>query len=759
MATSLEHRHDHAVVPFTGVLDWPQCIDLVAAVDTAIGVYFYRTVEIVVTSPGGDAYALAFLISALARWRDQGVRVRTRVSALARSAAAILVALGDDRVADPGSTLQFHHPHASISEEELTARQGSKLVSDLQRVDDDLLRHVVDRALADPTSRISKGRHGAESSDRDVLQQLWTTIGQSGEAPPRKVRVLANAIGKAVDKAIRNEDRTTLTRIYRRLLDTDRSISAALAFTLGLVDRIGPDHSDAPRSAGTPWVQIPEWRALFPPTGDVPREILTRHALILGETGAGKTASAILPIVSAVASALPDRVAATLIIDPKHEIAPVLQRLAPERLRHLATGEVALNLMAGPRWQLDEDLAAGKWLSAATRILCRVASFVPQNPARVLLRHAPGSYDEFFDREGVALSLVVLSFVLMVTSPGSPRAAEWLGEDQKAIHFVEQLRARSSGLAGARGPNAVALAAWFLDGPVLNFNEGSGGDWLFTRIAKAALARWGEESEAHDVLRRIIDYWDGISQIRAQYAGVRATARIVCADFAAPSIATTVYFGCEAGYVSVEGTVANVDFSRLVAPDGGGAVILFQPARDDLDVLVARALKATFFEAVLSDPDRLRGSSDLPLVTYIADEAHRFVTSDIVHGEQSFLDTCRAFGGCCVLACQSLSSLEHALSQGGGNTTQNEAAVSILWTNTGSKLLFRTTDPTTASRLHELCPIRPGMPPVSKVRPLATLAPGESYALLADGRFERRQLAQFQEPSLEISRSRQARKR
>ena len=92
MATSLEHRHDHVVVPFTGMLDWPSCIDLVACVDTAIGTYFYRTVEILVTSPGGDAHALAFLISALARWRDQGVCVRTRVSALARSAAAILVA-------------------------------------------------------------------------------------------------------------------------------------------------------------------------------------------------------------------------------------------------------------------------------------------------------------------------------------------------------------------------------------------------------------------------------------------------------------------------------------------------------------------------------------------------------------------------------------------------------------------------------------------------------------------------------------------
>ena len=43
----------------------------------------------------------------------------------------------------------------------------------------------------------------------------------------------------------------------------------------------------------------------------------------------------------------------------------------------------------------------------------------------------------------------------------------------------------------------------------------------------------------------------------------------------------------------------------------------------------------------------------------------------------------------------------------------------------------------------QLCPERPGHPPVTRVRPLASLAVGECYALLADGRFERRQLAPF----------------
>lgn len=152
-------------------------------------------------------------------------------------------------------------------------------------------------------------------------------------------------------------------------------------------------------------------------------------------------------------------------------------------------------------------------------------------------------------------------------------------------------------------------------------------------------------------------------------------------------------------------------------------------------------------------PDRSRGSGDVPLVGYVADEFHRFVTSDLVHGEQSFLDTCRSFGAFCVLATQSVSSLEHALAQGGGSARQDEAAVSILWNNCASKLVFRTTDLRTANRVQDLCPYRPGLAGVTRVRPVSTLAPGECYAILADGRFERRRLEPFASPEPEAERA------
>ena len=96
-------------------------------------------------------------------------------------------------------------------------------------------------------------------------------------------------------------------------------------------------------------VTVPEWRGLYPPDGWVPREALCRHALVLGETGSGKTASVILPVVAAMARAQEGTLAAGLVIDPKREISPALETLAPERVHRLRPDRVMLDIMSGPR--------------------------------------------------------------------------------------------------------------------------------------------------------------------------------------------------------------------------------------------------------------------------------------------------------------------------------------------------------------------------------------------------------------------------
>ena len=750
---SFVHARDHAVVLFVGELDWEASHELVSTIETVVDTYFYTQVELVIVSPGGDVRAFDYYLGAVRAWQREGVRFRTRVISTVGSAAAVMASLGDERVAERGARLFYHHARA-YNANDITANATAELHTALRQTDERLIGHIVNRVLASPPEDAKDIPCEAERSDLEVLERLYAGLkGRDRRKSPPRRRRLARTIGRAVDRAIRDGDRDALKRIYRRLFEVETPISARLARTLRLIDRIGTRGVEDSRAAGTPGLTIPEWRVLYPPRGEVPRELLTRHTLVLGETGAGKTASCMLPVVAALARTLPERLGGALVIDPKLELGPVLEELAPGRLHHVTADRSVVNLMAGPRWSLEADLAAGRWQTAAFKVLVRVASFVRSSAARVLMDHAPGNDNsEFFSREGTSLAATVLAFLLMVTSPDAPPPEHWLEDDVGAFVFLDEFLERARETSGERGPNVLALAARALEGPLLAALDEDGvfvssvtgynrASWLFARIAKALLEHRGEKpGEARDVLRRIIEYWEPMAKVRGQYAGVRATASTICADFAAPAIARTLYFGCEPGYLSDPNAL---DFAHLVSRDAPGTLVLFQPARDGLDNLVAVALKAAFFEAVLDDPDRATGGNDLPLVGYVADEFHRFITSDPLHGEQSFLDTCRSFGAFCVLASQSVASLEHALSHGGGGYRQDESAVEILWNNTASKLVFRSTDPKTASRIDNLCPYRPGLAGLVRVRPVSTLRIGECYAALADGRFERRQLEPF----------------
>ena len=123
--------------------------------------------------------------------------------------------------------------------------------------------------------------------------------------------------------------------------------------------------------------------------------------------------------------------------------------------------------------------------------------------------------------------------------------------------------------------------------------------------------------------------------------------------------ARTLYFGIEPYYRSVmkygREDMAPLDFTAAVNDEELRSVYVFQPDLNNNNALIAKALKAFWFEAILSSRKRLEQGDTMPMVAYIADEFHRFITSDKVHGEQSFLDTCRSFGAFCALACQSIS--------------------------------------------------------------------------------------------------------
>ena len=186
MSVAFHHRHDRALVSFAGELSWETGLDLVYTIDLVIDVYFYSVVELVITSPGGNLAALRFVCDALARRRAQGVRFHTRVISRASSAAALLVCLGDERVANAGALLLFHRSRA-INVDAISAHETAELLAALSRTDEGWLVALADRALASAPGPARV--HDAERADRKVLELLWPEIRPARtKGTPRKCR-------------------------------------------------------------------------------------------------------------------------------------------------------------------------------------------------------------------------------------------------------------------------------------------------------------------------------------------------------------------------------------------------------------------------------------------------------------------------------------------------------------------------------------------------------------------------------------------
>ena len=313
-------------------------------------------------------------------------------------------------------------------------------------------------------------------------------------------------------------------------------------------------------------------------------------------------------------------------------------------------------------------------------------------------------------------------------------------------------------------PNVMALAQRALDlfftpapcGDDASDDAGYGGGVAFDRVGRRRVAQTRTvlpASRLADALRLVcgpefepirqdVRRWETLAgcgdetETSPHYVGILAFAQQAFRDFSAPGPAWTLYFGIEPDWKRLVGEdyTGIVDFAAAVNADDGCTVYVVQPQLgDDKETIIAKAMKAAFFEAVLGNRDRAAGKPK-PLIGYVADEFHRFVTAGDGHGEQSFLDTCRSFGACCVLASQSIASIEYALAGMGGHPDQNESAVSILLNNVGTKIFFRTTDEGTMRRIRPLCPSQPGFPTAVDVRPPSTLAPGQCYAALPDER-------------------------
>ena len=312
----------------------------------------------------------------------------------------------------------------------------------------------------------------------------------------------------------------------------------------------------------------------------------------------------------------------------------------------------------------------------------------------------------------------------------SPTDLPTMERETAFLTTLEHFRQHAKHHAAVRTPNIIGAAKRILN--ELFALEANGP----REIVQAMEERSGEFEAITSTIRRFTE----LREAEKQYLGCHGIASMILQDFARPGIEHTIYFGCEPTVrASTQGHPTLLDFrtDMLRSDPREGVMYIYQPSRHLHDELIAKACKALFFEAILDSPKRRKPGHDMPMAGYVADEFQQFITADRTHGEQSFLDICRSFGGFAVLACQSVASLRYALCEMEDSEHKRSSAIDIIWNNTGTKIFFRSTDEETTRRVKVISPILGDGTSVIASRPLSTLRPGECYASLPDGRFMR----------------------
>ena len=649
---------------------------------------------------------------------SSGVRLRTRALGRTSSGAALLVALGDERLAERAATLRFHGA-SMYRNGDVSAPVAAALHDKLTRANDRMLRRLVDRVLEGPHV---PGEYLARETDREVLEGLCMGARPDPDGTsPARLQMLACALGQTVDTAIGDGDRKSLAHIYGRLFQIDRPISPELAATLGLLDRAVMIDSSASLVHDTvpscPSVPIP----FASPTGELARETLIRHILVLGDDPVAATRFYLAPLLAALAAAPEGDLGTVLVLDPGPELSAVLQILPPDDLLEFPPGPLVLDLMSGSH-ELASALERGQWIRAAVLILERTLSLVPGSPARVLSENS-GRIVDLVIREGVSRAVSAVGFVLMLTSEPSHRRDAWLPDDGSDPWLCTDLIERARGGEGEHGLNILALASWL----------------LAVAPARTLTAAWeafaGLASEEWEVHRGLFDAVHALSGAGDHARAVLAVAQAVLAPFAAPGARTSLYFGCEPGLKQGE----PLDLGAIVSGSTRARFLVHMPRNDSSGALLATALKECFFEALLNAREPDSACPTAPLHGYVARNFERYVSA----ADRRFLDHCGAFA---LLASRSLSAIEHAIPDVPGAEQLLSHALSAC----GTKVFLRTTDPRTQDLVASLAPRRPGLPGLLAVRPLSGLAPNESYVARPDGPFERRRFAPWTgaEPSV-----------
>ena len=448
MSTAFYHRHDHAVIVFADTLQWTPALELVDTLDTLVELYFYALVELVVSSPGGEVRALRYVLDAMEAHRAQGVRIRTRVLSHAESAAAVLVCLGDERIASQTHgccSTQAARWTSPPSPQAAPRRFGTGSRAPTMRSSPCWSSVRCEASTPSGRSRpnLSTAQHSASSPPR------------SRKTPPPRTRPRARRPRHPCGRVRR-------PRSAHPPLPPPPSNRARRASPSSGSDHVGRRAPERPGSEEPTGLAIPEWRVLYPPEGDArlahpPHPHPRRDRRGQNRLGHPPRRRRHGPRTARA----PVRRAHHRPQTRTRTRAPIPGPTAPAPppCRHRRARPHGRTPPRAPRRPRRPALRQRRDQDARPHRLLR-----PLQPrAHPLRHHGPRRRRRVLRQGGRRPCALRPRPVLILTAPDAPAPETWLARDGEARAWAEALRRRARGTDSERGPNALALTAWALD--------------------------------------------------------------------------------------------------------------------------------------------------------------------------------------------------------------------------------------------------------------------------------------------------------
>ena len=466
-----------------------------------------------------------------------------------------------------------------------------------------------------------------------------------------------------------------------------------------------------------PKFRVAGWRELLGKEELMAAAEMVRHFLATGETGSGKSVSAVMRLLESILrypeedlyeeyrAILGDKAEsganlrpAVFVIDPKQELGELVDREARDRkVTRITYGE------KGPVLHLFEgrDLSRLDAAEALEFILLQSDFFV---------RDQASTREPSWNMQAATVLRDFIAVDMWLAKRSLDEVRELWGKTRAHMAQSEDYKAAAQSICYDRCNYFKAMST------ILSLSS--------SEHTSAALACYIEACHQMNVPGDLtVRFISLAAMYHPTRSGVLWMADGILADIASDELAACVSLN------PIEAPPAeNLISVKQILDEGDVVVYIPTSGVSSIAETVGRCLKSKFFEFAFERENKVR-----PFF-YVVDEAHRFISAGEQDGEQSLLDRCRAFRTGVVLSTQSIASMAHKLQ---GATGGGKNALDIMLNNCGNALYFRTSDIRTQDNLRERiprCP-RPNGLHVINVRPLTTLPVGSCYATRCNGKW------------------------